>query len=123
MKRPVGGYGTGRATRILGYWGRSLTLDNYYLTLALDFGFPGPIIFASLMGALAFGSYTRSRAGPPKDQLFYVGFLAAIVAFATTRTIVSMTGNMSFIYILFGAFAGASAYMKPAKPRRRVRCL
>ena len=114
MKRPVGGYGTGRAARILGYWGRSLTIDNYYLTLALDFGFPGPIIFAGLMGAAALTSYRRSREGPPGDQLIYVGFLAAIIAFATTRTIVSMAGNLSFIYILLGAFVGAGAYLKPS---------
>ena len=123
LKRPVGGYGTGRATRILGYWGRSLTLDNYYLTLALDFGFPGPIIFAGLMGAVALTSYRRSREGPPGDQLIYVGFLAAIIAFATTRTIVSMTGNLSFMYILLGAFVGAGAYLKPRPVRSRLRSL
>jgi len=124
LKRPVGGYGTGRATRILGYWGRSLTLDNYYLTLALDYGFPGPIIFAGLMIAASITCYRRSKEGPPGDQLIYVGFLAAIIAFATTRTIVSMTGNLSFIYILLGAFVGAGAYLKPhRKPKARFRGL
>ena len=119
LKRPVGGYGTGRATRILGYWGRSLTIDNYYLTLALDLGFPGPLIFLGLLLSIISVSYRRSRDGPKQFQLMYVGFIAAFVAFATTRTIVSMVGNLSYMYLLFGALAGASVYLKPRKTKEK----
>ncbi|MEL7488301.1 MAG: O-antigen ligase family protein [Pseudomonadota bacterium] len=115
LKRPVGGYGTGRAVRILGFWGRSLTIDNYYLTLALDYGFPGPILFGSILIAVILASNRRSRAGPVDHQMLYVGFIVAMIAFGVTRTIVSMAGNLSFLYILFGAFAGAAA----GSPRRK----
>lgn len=118
MKRPVIGYGSGRAARILGYWGRSLTIDNYYLTLALDLGLPGPLVFAGLMMTLARLSLKRSRAGPPGERLLYIAFFAAIISLATTRTIVSMAGNLSFIYIMIGAFVGAGvAYPRTQKPR------
>ena len=108
LKRPVLGYGTGRAVRILGFWGRSLTIDNYYLTLALDYGFPGPLLFGGVLLAAMLAANRRSRAGPIDDQLFYVAFIVAMIAFGVTRTIVSMAGNLSFIYILLGAFAGAA---------------
>ena len=116
MKRPLNGYGSGRSARILGYYGRALTIDNYYLSTALDLGLPGPIIFAGLMISLGLASAKRMLTGPPRDQLIYMAFLAAIISFATTRTIVAMGGNFSFMYILFGAFAGAAPFVR--KKRR-----
>ncbi|MEL7490562.1 MAG: O-antigen ligase family protein [Pseudomonadota bacterium] len=118
LKRPVTGYGSGRSARILGYYGRALSIDNYYLSTALDLGFPGPIIFGGLMIALALSAFRRMREGPPRDQLIYVAFLAAVISFATTRTIVSMGGNFSFMHILFGAFAGAAPFMRKNRRRR-----
>ena len=116
LKRPVGGYGAGRGARVLGYWGRTLTIDNYYLSLALDYGFPGPIVFAALLSAVAMTAYRRSRDGRargPKalsaneNEVLYVGLVAAIAAFAVTRTITSLGSNLAFMYIVFGAIAGA----------------
>ncbi len=109
LKRPVFGYGSGRAARILGYWGRSLSIDNYYLTLALDLGFPGPILFAGVLVFCGTAAFRRMREGPPADQLLYLAFIASLVALATTRSILSLAGNLSFVYILVGAFVGAGA--------------
>ena len=109
MKRPIGGYGTGRAAKIIGYWGRTLSVDNYYLSLAVDFGFPGPILFLSLMIVTSTISHRYARVARFRTQALFLGFSAAIITFIVMRMIISQTGNLSFIYPLLGAFAGMSA--------------
>ncbi len=106
MKRPVGGYGAGRAARVLGYWGRTLTIDNYYLSLALDYGVPGPAAFVSLLAALMFGAWRQSREGPPSARLVFLGLMASILAFAISRSITSQAFNLTTFYLMAGGFAG-----------------
>ncbi len=113
LKRPVGGYGTGRAARVLGYWGATLTVDNYYLNLALDYGFPGPIALGAILFAMGACALRRSDAGAREMRTVYVGLAAAALAFALTRTIVSQTGNLAILYLLLGAMAGAASGARP----------
>ena len=109
MKRPIGGYGAGRATRVLGYWGRTLTIDNYYLSLALDFGIPGPIVFLSIFLCMGHAALRRSRSAPNELAAIYVAFFALCAVFAISRGINSLTANLGLLYPLIGAFVGASA--------------
>lgn len=119
MKRPATGYGTGRSTRVLGFWGRTLTLDNYYLTLALDLGLPGPIAFASILAACAIASYRRSINSHPQLGVIYVAMFAAIISFMISRSIISQTVNLNLIYFLVPAFAGASVSFSRRRSRNR----
>lgn len=111
--RPVLGHGAGRAARVLGYWGASLTIDNYYLTLALDYGLPGPFVFLSML--IGFGWFALDRAGraPPQDAALWTGLAAAAAALVVTRTIVSMTGNMAIIFFMLAVAAGARGARPP----------
>ncbi len=120
LKRPVFGYGSGRAARILGYWGRSLSIDNYYLTLALDLGFPGPILFVGVLVFSGAAAHRRMREGPPADQLLNLAFIASLIALATTRSILSLAGNLSFVYILVGAFVGVGACRSAGARKRQA---
>jgi len=115
MKRPIGGYGTGRAARALGYWGRTLTVDNYYLTLALDLGLPGPIIFASILIATGGGALRRSDAGSKEMRLVYVAFFALCAVILISRTITSLTGNLAVFFPIIGAFVGAASSLPKKK--------
>lgn len=118
MERPVLGYGVGRATRILGYWGKSLTLDNYYLTLALDMGLAAPIIFVAMIAGIGRSAYALSLRGPRRDQLVFAGFVAFAASFLLCRMILSLTGNIALVYMLLAAFMGVRAYLTPIKSRR-----
>ena len=120
MKRPVGGYGTGRAARIIGYWGRTLSVDNYYLSLAVDYGLPGPIIFLSLLFVTAHSSRQHAATAPPKMAAIYTSLAAALIAFAISRSIISQTGNLSFFYLVLGAFVGVNARLSSARARARI---
>ncbi len=120
MKRPVGGYGTGRATRVLGYWGRMLTLDNYYLSLALDLGIPGPLTFLAMLGAWGATSFRRSMQSQTQLGVIYLACFASAASIAVGRTIISQTGNLAIIYFMMAAFAGASVTFSRRRSRNKI---
>lgn len=121
VKRPVLGYGAGRSARIVGYYGRALSLDNYYLSLAVELGFPGPICFFGIIVLIMRASMRGARYGPARERWIMIGFIGAMAAFATSRLIISQTGNLSFFFPLIGAFLGAMAVrakqLAPAAPK------
>ena len=112
-KRPIGGYGTGRSAIIVGYWGRTLSLDNYYLSLAVEIGIPGAVVFISIMIIAARMSLRRAKKAPRRWAWLLIGFASAMVAFMITRSFLSQTGNLSYFFPLIGAFIGASAHFFP----------
>lgn len=119
LKRPVGGYGVGRSTKVLGFWGQGLTIDNYYLSLALDLGLPGPIMFIGMFAAMGGGAMRRSRAGPKTEQMVYLAFAASAAGIVVCRMVLSLTGNIGVYYVLLGAFAGAGvAYGRRARIKK-----
>jgi hypothetical protein len=118
MKRPVLGYGTGRSSRILGFWGQTLTIDNYYLTLALDFGFPGPLAFIAMLAAFGVAGLKRAMRAPSAMTAIYLACAASAASILISRTITSQTGNLAMIFVLIAAFAGAQA---ASGARRRLR--
>ncbi|OGT59388.1 MAG: hypothetical protein A3E01_08600 [Gammaproteobacteria bacterium RIFCSPHIGHO2_12_FULL_63_22] len=120
MKRPIGGYGTGRAARVLGYWGRTLTLDNFYLSLALDLGLPGPLTFLAMLAAWAFAALKRSGAAHPHLGVLYLACAASAISFALDRAIISLTGNLAIVYFMMAAFAGASVTFSRRRCRNRA---
>ncbi|MCB2112185.1 MAG: O-antigen ligase family protein [Parvularculaceae bacterium] len=120
LKRPVGGYGAGRSTRVLGYWGLTLTIDNYYLSLALDYGFPGPIIFLGFLTAFAATALSRARRCHPSMTAIYFAAFAAPASIAIARLITSQTGNLAMIFVMAAAFAGASVTFSRRRSRNRV---
>jgi O-antigen ligase len=117
IKRPVGGHGTGRSARIVGYYGRALSLDNYYLSLAVDLGFPGPISFLGILGLAIASSLKRAKMGPPEMHWALIGFAAALASFGISRMIISQTGNISFLFPVVGAYLGAMAASAPRRKR------
>jgi hypothetical protein len=108
-ERLVGGYGTGRAARVLGFWGRALTIDNYYLTLALDLGLPGPLAFLAVIFGMGVLSARGARSSVPGMSAVYVGLAGAAGGFLIMRSVVSQTGNLSIVFVLLGAMAGVAA--------------
>jgi O-antigen ligase len=117
-KRPVGGYGTGRSARVLGYWGRTLTIDNYYLTLALDLGIPGPLCLIGLFGAVMATAMSRARALPRRSGAIYVGLFGCALVLLVTRSISSQTGNIALMLMIFAAYAGSSVAFSARKTSR-----
>ena len=119
LKRPVLGYGTGRSSRILGFWGQTLTIDNYYVTLARDSGFPGPLAFIAMLAAFGVAGLKRAAASAPSMTAIYLACAASAASILISRTITSQTGNLAMIFVLIAAFAGAQA-ANNARRRRGI---
>ncbi len=79
VKRPVPGCGTDRSALIVGYYGRALSLDNYYLSLAVDLGIAGPVCFLGIMIVMIRSAHGRARRGPRKGRRLMIGFPGAYV--------------------------------------------
>jgi hypothetical protein len=114
LARPATGYGSGRAAVVLGFWGNTLTIDNYYLTLALDLGLGGPPIFLTMLFGLGVASVKLARAAP-RCSAPLMGLAFAALTFALTRSILSMTGNISILYFVLAAAGGAYAHRRTRK--------
>lgn len=114
VKRPIGGYGAGRSARIVGYYGRALSLDNYYLSLTVELGFPGPICFLAMLIVAMRVSMRRSRDNGfqfanEAERWICIGLAAAFFSFIVSRLIISQTGNLNFLFPILGALIGANA--------------
>ena len=123
MQRPIGGYGSGRAARVLGFWGTTLTIDNYYLTLALDVGLPGPLALAALFVGMARLSARGSRSTGRSQSAVYAGLAGSATALFVMRMIVSQSSNLSILYVVLGALVGTAALRRVtrrAAPRRAI---
>ena len=116
LQRPVLGWGTGRSVKILGWYGATLSIDNYYLNLGLELGFPGPIVFlAGFIALAATGLRWGLRDVRDPYSGLYFAFAGLAICFAITRMILSITTNIELFMVLTAAFIGA------AQPQRRNR--
>ncbi|MFZ1991409.1 MAG: O-antigen ligase family protein [Alphaproteobacteria bacterium] len=118
LKQPIIGYGSGIAGYVLGYRGDGvhLTIDNYYLQVALDAGVPallaqfvlqGWLLWVSLGGALRSKDVARARV--------YLTFFLFFVSFTLVRTTLSQADNLSLSYIMMGVFAAYHAIASKAE--------
>ena len=121
VKRPVLGYGAGRSARIVGYYGRALSLDNYYLSLAVELGFPGPLCFLAILIAAIATTLKRASDATLRtifraERMVWLGLSGAMFAFLVSRMIISQTGNLNFFFPLIGAIIGANAGTRIRRP-------
>lgn len=101
---PLTGHGAGAALKYVGILSGAgiLTVDNYYLSVALDNGLPA--MFA-LIAAFVSGTLAALRLALHKDlELARIGasLCAAILIFMLFKSILSIAGNMLFICFLLG---------------------
>lgn len=131
--RPVFGYGVGNSGFVLNFKpdGHTPTIDNYYLSVALDAGIPAMLAFALLPLTMMWIGFRRAARKDP-DAPMFLAFALAGLGFALVRLTLSQYENINFFYILLGTFVAlvllvreeqAAAAPAPAadKGRRRRR--
>lgn len=98
---PIVGYGYGMAALKAGLTGSDgyLTLDNYFLSLALDFGLPAVVAYAA-MHLIALWRARRALAVPGPNGLVMAAFAVAIVVFLAIQTILSIPNNQSIVIVM-----------------------
>ena len=131
VHRPLFGYGVGNAGYVLDYRpdGHTPSIDNYYLSMALDAGIPAMLAFAILPLTMVWMAFRRAvRRGP--DGSLFLAFGLSGLGFAIVRFTLSQYENVNFFYILLGAFVAfivlvreesAATEPAPANGRRKRR--
>jgi len=104
-KNPLG-YGIGRSGVVLNYRLPSgqLTVDNYYLTLALDHGVLGLAAFVTFVVAamaLAGRMVLRSKL-PSLDNRIYLAIFQSLMAFFIIKSVFSQQDNHPIIFMIVG---------------------
>jgi hypothetical protein len=99
------GYGIGRAAETLGFAPFGfVTIDSYYLTILLEFGFIGFIIF---YGMFLIGSYKAMRVtltykGPDQEMQFLKPLVISLVAFMIVKSVYSEIANHPVVFMMLG---------------------
>jgi hypothetical protein len=112
-KRPITGYGAGLAGYVLNYRadGVNLTIDNYYLSVALDCGILAALAFALLPATMMFIAFRRALARS-RDGPLFLAFALSALAFAIVRSTLSQYENINLFYILLGTFVALLLMVK-----------
>lgn len=104
MHNPVGhGFGTG--ARTLGFVNGNgvLTIDTYYLSIGLEFGVLGFILYYGMfLAAIWYGTKTVWRA-PRGDALYLVPVTIALAIFVIEKSVFSQQENHPLVFMLLGA--------------------
>lgn len=101
QERPIFGHGDGRSPDIAGLTGRHniRTIDNLYLSVAVDFGIVGLVLFLSF---LATAIATMARGLATADRNLQSAYLATAIAILVGQSVITIPDNMAIIYLLIG---------------------
>jgi hypothetical protein len=101
---PLLGYGAGQAAFAIGFIpGVSvLTIDNYYLSVALESGVPGILLFIGFLAYACLLAFKLSFKGDPSSRLMSFAIFAAMLAFCVVKSALSLTQNMDIFFMLMG---------------------
>jgi hypothetical protein len=103
-EEPVTGYGPGRAGITLGALPGHviITIDNYYLSVALETGLLGlALLMMSLAYPITVGLF-RGLTYPGRTGWLALALASGILAFAIERSVLSLTNNLDFSLMLTG---------------------
>jgi hypothetical protein len=112
--RPIQGYGPGLAALKIGPapGQRNLTIDSYFLSVALESGYVGLLLFS--VGIVAVLSRTLAVALRTQDANYWIIIAIAmgIVSSLTIKIILSLTNNLDLLYFFIGISMVAMAMLE-----------
>jgi uncharacterized membrane protein (DUF485 family) len=100
------GYGMGQGAGVLNYRlpGGQVTIDSYYLSLALDYGVMGLTAFAAFIGLSAFSAgwmAFKPRPTSPENR-FYLAIFQSLLAFFVIKSVFSQQDNHPVVFMIIG---------------------
>ncbi len=112
------GHGIGRSAQTLGYTnsGGTLTIDTYYLSVALEFGVIGFIVYYAIwVTGIARGARLMFRANDPETDLI-LPIAISLCNFLVIKSILSVQENHPLMFALLGAVAAISYRIATERP-------
>ena len=107
LKHPLG-FGIGRGADALNYRnaGGGLTIDTYWLLIALDYGVIGFIVFYGIiLTATTYGFFGIVRGTKEREQNMLIPLTIALVSYFIIKSIYAGVENQSIIFMMLGAVA------------------
>jgi hypothetical protein len=104
IHNPVG-HGIGEAASVLGFHGggNTLTIDNYYLSVALEYGVVGFIIFyGTIIAAIIYALRGRFQNLEDSEISLLVPAAIALVNFVIVKAVFSQQDNHPLVFMLMG---------------------
>ncbi|MBP9830986.1 MAG: O-antigen ligase family protein [Polaromonas sp.] len=120
---PIFGFGQGQAITKAGVLNVNnlATIDNYFLSIALDSGYVGLALFVLVLVVFSFKSLLVAVKNPSSDGLFVGACLASVLAIAATFAGLSIINNMTLLWLLIAATAPYLASGKQSATTMAVR--
>jgi O-antigen ligase len=115
------GYGAGQSGSVLGFYNPghdNFTVDSYYLSLLLEYGYIGFLafmMFFATSAAHAVRFYFRTR---NDDQLILLPIAVAIVNFVVIKMVASTESSMPIVIMLAGFAVGMAAQIIKSQASR-----
>jgi hypothetical protein len=102
LEQPLVGYGPGLAAVTLGFLPgfKTLTMDNYYLSVAMESGLPGLALFIGLLGYPISRGLITSVRSPWKEGARMAVIAVALLGFAVVKLVLSLTSNLDVVFLL-----------------------
>ena len=104
LRNPIG-HGFGQGAQTLGYHnpGGILTIDTYYLAVALEFGIIGFVLFYGMMILAMWKSAWTALEGVDPESEWLGPFAIALLNFIISKSVFSNMENHPLVFILLGA--------------------
>lgn len=99
------GHGISRAAETLGFRGEDgiLTIDSYYLSVALELGILGLILFCTLFILSLISGAKQAIYQFDEDTSFIIPVFISLANFVVIKTILSQQENHPFAFLMLGA--------------------
>lgn len=103
MANPLG-YGPGRAGNALGYRnaGGEGTIDTYYVSIVLDYGVMGFLLFYGMIVLALFQSAKISATATKGDTSYALPVSIALGVFVVIKSVLSLEANNPILFMLLG---------------------
>ena len=114
------GHGAGQGASVLGFRNAAgvLTLDSYYLTIALEYGILGFIFYYGLFLASASYAVREGLRTPRDERSFIIPMAVSVAVFCIIKSVFSQQENHPIIFMIVGAIC-ALAYRNQSDPHCR----
>lgn len=110
------GHGVGTSAEALGYanLAGTITIDSYYLSVLMDYGFIGFIAFFGnfVISALQGGFYAMQDNGSDRDVAFLLPLAASLVSFLAMKTFFAQDDNNPIAFMMVGIIVALTHRMR-----------
>lgn len=102
LAQPLVGYGPGLAAVTLGFLPgfTVLTIDSYYLSVAMESGLPGLALFTGLLFYPVFKGFIAGVSTPGRDGARLGIIVLALLGFTVVKSVLSLTENFDVVFLL-----------------------